>query len=911
MLIPLCCLLSGLVHAVPTPSIQYLAKINDITQDDDGYIWLVGHQGITRYDSINSITFSTNDANWQVPFTWTHELEHYGNKFIASSETNGSWIFDPKTGRVEPVKIKTESKSHYHTIAFKGHFYTYSKLQVFQHKINTGETKAIFDTKGTSFFAKTAQNLYMRTTGGLFVLKENNFESVLQERIRSIVAVNNYLIATTENALYSIDENNEIKSIPITSAIHGLTKTHNSTSFFTISDQGEIKKYRANDLAEIEHGFGNTRKGRIKAAFHDSSNVLWLASNLGVETLVESSIKNYPIVFSVASNANDLAIFKGELIIGSYGKGLQNFRKDSTVLPENINKLFSDKGLRIMDVLNINEDLYIATFDGVWRLSAKQNTLERINFPNNNKLLLKMSYLNGILYIGTNYDGLYTYDIANNRIVDHVSKEDGLIANEIIDIYAFEDGDIWLATTHGISIYNRNNKTIKNLPSQGPGKYISLAFSDNKVFAATLGDGILIYDREGTLLSIIAKGIEFSYSSKVQDEIWVGAAMGLYIIDPKSHQFNLLPNTERYSFSGELQIVDERVFYNHYGGVIEIPLTKSDFFNANVFIGKSTISGQQSIVQQPVNINSASEVVTFDLVSLDYRPGQAKQFRYRVNNGSWNQLSSSQLTLTGLASGEYNIEVMATNSLGQWSNNRAFANISVAYPWYWTSKIRIIYAVVLICVISLVAWLLYLRAQSIRNIHILLANELKTKGKRDLSANRNINLTLKLLDENKIEDAKSVLTQNLEVIEQDSKHDLPDSLFGKSLEVAIPYFAEYLHQKHHVNLAYESELPDHKTDYELQSNIYKIIYEAITCAISNGDGRNFHVTLQEFKSKIWLTISDDETSFSHFNNKITFNMSMYYIRQIANKYKASVNTFEPNDDKGSQIVISFPLMDIS
>ena len=37
---------------------------------------------------------------------------------------------------------------------------------------------------------------------------------------------------------------------------------------------------------------------------------------------------------------------------------------------------------------------------------------------------------------------------------------------------------------------------------------------------------------------------------------------------------------------------------------------------------------------------------------------------------------------------------------------------------------------------------------------------------------------------------------------------------------------------------------------------------------------------------------------------------MYYIRQIAQKYKASVNTFD-EQDKGSQLVISIPLMNIS
>jgi hypothetical protein len=36
-------------------------------------------------------------------------------------------------------------------------------------------------------------------------------------------------------------------------------------------------------------------------------------------------------------------------------------------------------------------------------------------------------------------------------------------------------------------------------------------------------------------------------------------------------------------------------------------------------------------------------------------------------------------------------------------------------------------------------------------------------------------------------------------------------------------------------------------------------------------------------------------------------MAIYYIRQIAKKYNASVNTFE-DQGEGSQLTISFPLM---
>ena len=893
-------------------AVEHLAKISSITQDEKGFIWLAGHQGLTRFDGNNSITFSANDNNWQIPFTWSHELEPYMGKFLVSSENNGSWLFDPDNGDIEPLNINTDRESHYHTIAFENSFYTYSNNKIYKHNISSGETQLLTETEHTAVFAKSTTDLYIELgPQGLYILEQNNFKPLIQEGVKSIAAVNEYMIATTNNAIYTLQGDRIIEKVSIAASVNGLVKEHGTQNFFAISDAGNISKYRASTLEELSHGYASARKGRVKVAFHDKSNVLWLATSLGVETIVESAIKNHPIVFDIANNSNEITIFQDELIIGSYGMGLQTFTPNSSVFPERINNAFTSRAQRIMDVIQVNNDLYIATFDGVWHYHTATRELSRLPFPNNDELLLKLIHLDGLLYLGSNDNGLIIYDIEKNKVVDHVTKNDGLLATEIIDIIAFENGDVWLATSDGISIYNRFSKYINNIPGKGPSKNISLQFIENKIFAATLGDGVFIYDRKGTLLSVIAKGIEFTYSNVINDEIWIGSAFGLYLIDPKTHQYNLMPGTERFSFSGEAHVIGNSAFVAHYGGIIEVPLEKSTVFDANVYIGKTIVSGKQHLLNQEINISSSSDVVTLELVSLDYRPGQEKQFKYKINHGNWNNVNGSHLTLTGLASGNYQVEVMATNSLGQWSSNRAYTSINVAYPWYWAPKIRIIYAVTLICLIALGAWLTYLRTQSIRNIHYILAEEMKSKGKRSLSANRNINLMLKLLDENKIEDAKALLHQNLEAIEQEADNDVPDGLYGKKLGIALPYFADYLQHKYHVNLQLELDLEELTLNYELQTNLYKIVYEAVTCAILNGDGRNFHLTIQEFKSKLWLTISDDETSFSHFNNKITFNMSMYYIRQIANKYNASVNTFEPSDDKGSQMVISFPMMSMS
>jgi len=298
--------------------------------------------------------------------------------------------------------------------------------------------------------------------------------------------------------------------------------------------------------------------------------------------------------------------------------------------------------------------------------------------------------------------------------------------------------------------------------------------------------------------------------------------------------------------------------------------------------------------------------VTLDLASLDYRPGVPKQYRYTLNGNTWHNISGSQLTLTGLASGDYHIEIMATNSLGQWSKNKAYTEISVAFPWYWTPQIRLVYAVIIICIISLSVWLFYLRSKSIHHIHTILQSDIRNYGKTSMQIKRNLTLALSMLSENKISKSKNLLQQCLNELNEQQKSPDPNTLNGDLLTVAIPFLAEYLLRKYQTKLYFQFELNEDELEYELRSDLYRVVYEAITSAIVKGSGRNFKVVIQKFKSKIWLNISDDSQSFINFNSKVNLDISMYFIRQIANKYQGSVNTFNEQGN-GSQLVLSLPI----
>ena len=253
---------------------------------------------------------------------------------------------------------------------------------------------------------------------------------------------------------------------------------------------------------------------------------------------------------------------------------------------------------------------------------------------------------------------------------------------------------------------------------------------------------------------------------------------------------------------------------------------------------------------------------------------------------------------------------MATNSLGHWSDVKAYTEIDVAYPWYWTIELKILYIIIALFIVLLIAWLLFLRAKSIRNIHNLLKDDMKNCGRIMKTIQRNLQLTSTSLASNEIEQSKQLVEKSLVMLKESLDSQEPDSLAGKDLSVAIPYLADYIHSKYEVKLHCSIDDKVDSLNYELKSDVYKVIFEALISAIFKSEAQNFNLTLQEVKKKLWLSINSDNDSFNQLNSRINFDLASYTIRQITTKHHASLNTFD-NDDGSSQLVISFPLMTLN
>jgi len=898
---------SFISQASNTTSIKALSNVNKILQDKNGFVWLAGQQGLTRVDANSNINFSLNNQDWPLPYSWIHDISLIDDKLLLATETHGLWLFNTLNGTAKKIPANIPRQSHYDAVMFKGQYYINVPNKLYRYDPSTDETHTIAKNIVIDHLVHNQRHLYIANDEGLYQLKDDHLSNIINEPITALTAISSAVIAITRNNIYRFSDDGTISSIKHKETIYGLTKAFDSDDFFTVNKKNIITKYNGLTLSTIPHHYGQSKTVRIRDIFHDASGVLWLVSNQGVEQVNENYITDHKVIFDIPINANEITLFDNEIIIGSYGAGLQNFLKP--IFNQNINADFSKKGLKIYDVLEVNNSLYIASLDGLWRYDKNTMQVSKLDIVAD-KLILKLRYKNNFLYIATNRDGLYTYDLTTKKIIKHIDVADGLPSAEIIDVLPLDSGILWIASSNNISLYQPLINKLTTLVTPNKSKVISFVYIDNKIFASTLGDGILVFNQQGDLLSQLSKGHSFTEMLLVNGDIWASGKPGLYRISPKNYQVTMIENTQQYSFVSSMLVKDDTLYAIHYSGVLALNLSEQEQFNPNVIISKTTISGKAYLLNKTIKIESGNDVITLDLASLDYRPGLAKKYQYRINNNQWQQMSNNQLTLTGLASGHYNVEIMATNSLGQWSDVKAFTEIDVAYPWYWTFELKILYTMVALFIVLLTSWLLFLRTKSIKKIHNLLKDDMRNCDRVMKTIQRNLQLTSTSLANSEVEQSKLLIEKSLLVLKESFDSQEPDNLAGKNLAVAIPFLADYIHSKYEVKLHCTLDDKIDSLNYELRSDIYKVIFEALMSSIFKSEAQNFSLSLQEVKKKLWLTINSDNDSFNQLDSKINFDLASYTIRQITSKHHASLNTFE-NDDGSSQLVISFPLMPLN
>jgi len=713
--------------------------VSDICQDQFGYLWIGTETGLSRFDGINFVNFSTDDG---LPDNEIDKL------FI--DENNILWVATPKgLARLDNQRFVSFPFSKSLTVEYNINDICEFKQQIYlaadegllrfesdtfllltsgnesantiRTICNSGDSLLICGSKNGLY--KFENNAYLKfgrssidtvnisdmflrndeliiSTYGFGVLSYNiktqtdSAYSSSQERVRAMYASPVSILCATKNGAFEItggktyyyslqnglifenircvfiDNENNLwlgtngkgllkltgKSILSYTKADGLS----SDAVMSISQDSQgyyyFGTYEAGVTKWKEWGDSSISKvynlelknSTIWVTLVDKYDQCWVGSSSGVDCIAGNSLVKNSILEEMNSKTRTILFLNDstQIIGGSSGV----FRVDGTKMT----KLFSDKMLDVNKLVVLNNHLFLATTTGLYRSSISQNfqQIEFIDLPENNVKSMAIDFA-GNLWIGTNSSGVYIYQL-NAKIVsfplDNVDSKSETILGLIADSFS----SIWVSTLNGVY-------------------QVQLMPQTEKLFQ------INHYGRAEGLMTL-----ECNQNALYEDSehyIWVGTSEGLARINPGL-------NNELFSFQKpQLSITGIRLFMESF-----------DYNAYNVVL--DSLGVVPTSITLPYNKNH----LTFDFIGINLKDPEGVRYEYRLIGAidTWSPLTSTNYaTYSFIGHGEYDFEVRATNTFGEWSETQKIHVIILPPFWltWWFIAGMILLGVVVLVLI--------------------------------------------------------------------------------------------------------------------------------------------------------------------------------------------------------------------
>ncbi|UMB61742.1 ATP-binding protein [Lutibacter sp. A80] len=461
----------------------------------------------------------------------------------------------------------------------------------------------------------------------------------------------------------------------------------------------------------------------ITSVFVDSKKNIWFRSGKekilyrikdGTSSLEKVILENLSItdLIGVRSFTEDKY---GNIWIGLnndvYKISLDKINNIKNVVSLNKNVLFKDKKLSLARYIYadpIYNYIWIgADSDGLFRISYKENDkiedlkIDRYVKDDKNPLSISSNFVTSIirlpneeLWVGTEGGGVCKVlnSNSNPEFISYTEK-DGLSNNVVKSILYDDDYNLWISTNIGLNKYNVKDASFRRFNDSD-----GLPFEDFWFAASRLENGNMLFS-----------GLD-----------------GFCYINPKN-----IENDEKLP---KLEFENFKLFNK-----IILP---GDTVNNRVLF-KNHLTNSK-VIELKYNEN----VFSLDLTSLHFSNPENHKLRYKLTpiNEEWIEVPSSQKTIyyNGLQPGPYELNVMASNSLNEWTEPKKL-KIIITPPFWKTTKAYLLYTLLIGLIIFLVVRVI-LKIQSLNykvQIEQIEINNVKELNKAKLQFFSNISHEIK------------------------------------------------------------------------------------------------------------------------------------------------------------------------
>jgi ligand-binding sensor domain-containing protein len=494
--------------------------VQDIIQDENGYIWIATEDGLSRFDSYEFKNYRHDHKN-------QHSLHENWLVSLAEEPGKGIWI-----GTVSGISFL-----NHRTQKFKNYSSNQSQLQVMIreiHRLNTGELYFATDTGLYFYDADSDQVIPFVSTRGKRITSS----------IGSIDDSEQYIYVSSEECLWRIEK--ATNTVFNMCDLASLDVLNDKFIFKILVDQGALWLGSNKGLF-----YYNTTTDKVRAYYKNDSKSQSLASNY-VQDLALDDNGSLWIATTVGLNYYDRSkeVFEFFSQQDVDAEGLS--AKDIAVL------LLDNEGL-----------LWLGTYGGgVNLLNPNQHKFEHILTKSDVSGLGKDNTIHGItkdknhnLWLASYGGGLLKYDFLAGEISQPIQLSSSDLGNHVYSLFIDNQHRLWVSAYDNLTLIDLENETKINTRVFVDGEEQTIIPRVNQFTQSYTGDiyvatevGLFLVtevtqENSSTLIYLKSLSRElpveitnktmviYSVIDDVDGNLWIGTRAGLIYYQADSQQY--------------------------------------------------------------------------------------------------------------------------------------------------------------------------------------------------------------------------------------------------------------------------------------------------------------------------------------------------------------------------------------
>ncbi|MCG3167627.1 MAG: hypothetical protein POELPBGB_03421 [Bacteroidia bacterium] len=706
--------------------------VQNIVQDDRGFLWLGTNNGISRFDGMQFVSFFSKDT--------------VSNSYDVSSsfkDSKGQIWLGLNSGGIVKIKDKTPT------------------LVTLEKELKSS-INGISEGAGAIWFASQTNGILRIDSSGKASVFSDPFKELLVFSV--LVDGNNILVGTNEGLIGLVYDKTTsslnikgwtFSNIPSTKILF-LSK-QDGFIYVGTEDEGLFVLEIKNNKPEIKFHYtkeNGLASNDVQSVLVDKERNLWTASfGEGISKIIykDNSKAEFDVKHYNTSNGmkNDfirdiIQDHERNIWAATYGSGIVMLNEDIST------RFFSNIDLRSVNIQTIIKDkrgyFWLGTDKGVSRISSNGVEHSVVNFSTTQGFpgdLVNALYedIEGNIWIGTSTSGLFQYTPSTNsarriqlsddplfRFVNSISGDklgfvwvstkggayrfgtngfrldyfttlQGLLHNNVNKIFADSKNRIWMAAQNNrISYYKDSKFHYLEEGSAAEITTVNCITEDDEanIWFGTDGKGIYMYDGKNAEHYTSANGLysDFCYDiiSDNYGNVWIGHRGGISIFSKKTKTFKHLVE------AGLNDNINTNAVYKDKDGILWFGTTNGavrydpSLHVSSVFENKVTITALK-LLNEMVDMEPGLRLpykkysARFEFVAVSFSRPEKIQYKYKLDgyNSEWSEPSNTPYAYyPKLEEGTYKFMVLASNADGIWSTTPEVFEFRIAKPFWKT-----------------------------------------------------------------------------------------------------------------------------------------------------------------------------------------------------------------------------------